>query len=197
LFLLGNGFTPIETTLVTYSKEKRPEICRLLRQLLYLSIILLADPNDGKHFNVACCVSTDPISKYFYKQKFRFVIHNLTRLQGKLQKFTSKLDHACLFSLACDNTRSPGQTSMKSDRNYAQISRHIEIWLKYRNRNNPEQASVALTLNTCIMTCVDGNLAETWLFSLSLSCVEAGSNTSTVALRVVGGDEKGTQCLGV
>jgi hypothetical protein len=27
--------------------------------------------------------------------------------------------------------------------------------------------------------------------------VEAGSNTSTVALRVVGGDEKGTQCLGV
>jgi hypothetical protein len=27
--------------------------------------------------------------------------------------------------------------------------------------------------------------------------VEAGSNTSTVALRVVGGDEKGTQCLRV
>jgi hypothetical protein len=27
--------------------------------------------------------------------------------------------------------------------------------------------------------------------------VEAGSNTSTVALRVVGGDGKGTQCLGV
>jgi hypothetical protein len=27
--------------------------------------------------------------------------------------------------------------------------------------------------------------------------VEAGSNTSTVALRVVGGDEKGTRCLGV
>jgi hypothetical protein len=27
--------------------------------------------------------------------------------------------------------------------------------------------------------------------------VEAGSNTSTEALRVVGGDEKGTQCLGV
>jgi hypothetical protein len=27
--------------------------------------------------------------------------------------------------------------------------------------------------------------------------VEAGSNTSTVALRVVGGDEKGTQCLGL
>jgi hypothetical protein len=26
--------------------------------------------------------------------------------------------------------------------------------------------------------------------------VEAGSNTSTVALRVVGGNEKGTQCLG-
>jgi hypothetical protein len=26
--------------------------------------------------------------------------------------------------------------------------------------------------------------------------VEAGSNTSTVALRVVGGDENGTQCLG-
>jgi hypothetical protein len=27
--------------------------------------------------------------------------------------------------------------------------------------------------------------------------VEAGPNTSTVALRVVGGDEKGTLCLGV
>jgi hypothetical protein len=27
--------------------------------------------------------------------------------------------------------------------------------------------------------------------------VEASSNTSTVALLVVGGDEKGTQCLGV
>jgi hypothetical protein len=27
--------------------------------------------------------------------------------------------------------------------------------------------------------------------------VEAGSNTSTVALQVLGGDEKGTQCLGV
>jgi hypothetical protein len=27
--------------------------------------------------------------------------------------------------------------------------------------------------------------------------VEAGSNTSTVALRVVGGDERGTQCLRV
>jgi hypothetical protein len=26
--------------------------------------------------------------------------------------------------------------------------------------------------------------------------VEAGSNSSTVALRIVGGDEKGTQCLG-
>jgi hypothetical protein len=26
--------------------------------------------------------------------------------------------------------------------------------------------------------------------------MEAGSNTSTVALRVIGGDEKGTQCLG-
>jgi hypothetical protein len=29
------------------------------------------------------------------------------------------------------------------------------------------------------------------------SRVEAGSNTSTVALRLVGGDEKETQCLGV
>jgi hypothetical protein len=27
--------------------------------------------------------------------------------------------------------------------------------------------------------------------------MEAGSNTSTVALRVVGGGEKGTQCLGL
>jgi hypothetical protein len=28
------------------------------------------------------------------------------------------------------------------------------------------------------------------------SFMEAGSNTSTVALRIVGGDEKETQCLG-
>jgi hypothetical protein len=33
--------------------------------------------------------------------------------------------------------------------------------------------------------------------SQSVPRVEAGSNTSTVALRVVRGDEKGTQCLGV
>jgi hypothetical protein len=30
-----------------------------------------------------------------------------------------------------------------------------------------------------------------------LPCVDAGSNRSTVALQVVGGDEDGTQCLGV
>jgi hypothetical protein len=34
-------------------------------------------------------------------------------------------------------------------------------------------------------------------YFVSSSRVEAGSNTSTVAVRVVGGDEKGTQCLGV
>jgi hypothetical protein len=27
--------------------------------------------------------------------------------------------------------------------------------------------------------------------------MEAGSNTSTLTLRVVGGEEKGTQCLGI
>jgi hypothetical protein len=32
--------------------------------------------------------------------------------------------------------------------------------------------------------------------NMTLTSMEAGSNTSTVALRVVGGDEKGTQCLG-
>jgi hypothetical protein len=30
-----------------------------------------------------------------------------------------------------------------------------------------------------------------------ISLVEAGSNNSTVALRIVEDDEKGTQCLGV
>jgi hypothetical protein len=34
-------------------------------------------------------------------------------------------------------------------------------------------------------------------FSVRESHVEAGSNTSIVALRVVGGDEKGIQCLRV
>jgi hypothetical protein len=33
--------------------------------------------------------------------------------------------------------------------------------------------------------------------NLLLARVEAGTNTSTVALRVVGGDEKGDLCLGV
>jgi hypothetical protein len=32
---------------------------------------------------------------------------------------------------------------------------------------------------------------------LSQARVEAGSNTFTIALRLVGDDEKGTQCLGV
>jgi hypothetical protein len=57
----------------------------------------------------------------------------------------------------------------------------------------------------CIFTCAFCNkitIEELWNYSmLPLSykgkVVEAGSNTSTVALRVVGGDEKGTQCLGV
>jgi hypothetical protein len=31
----------------------------------------------------------------------------------------------------------------------------------------------------------------------SVACVEAGSNTSTVILRVVRGDEKGNQCVGL
>jgi hypothetical protein len=38
---------------------------------------------------------------------------------------------------------------------------------------------------------------QTGCGTITLSRVEAGSNTSTVALRVVGGDENGTQCLGV
>jgi hypothetical protein len=32
---------------------------------------------------------------------------------------------------------------------------------------------------------------------VSYALAEVGSNTSTIALRVVGGSEKGTQCLGV
>jgi hypothetical protein len=40
--------------------------------------------------------------------------------------------------------------------------------------------------------------AVTWVYvRLRVHLDEAGSNTSIVALRVVGGDEKGTQCLGV
>jgi hypothetical protein len=35
------------------------------------------------------------------------------------------------------------------------------------------------------------------LYGKQLGCVEAGSKTFTIALRVVGGDEKGTQCLEV
>jgi hypothetical protein len=40
-------------------------------------------------------------------------------------------------------------------------------------------------------------ISLTSLVSAVQAHVEAGSNTSTVALRVVGGDEKGTQYLGV
>jgi hypothetical protein len=38
---------------------------------------------------------------------------------------------------------------------------------------------------------------EDHLEHLSTSCVEEGSNTSTIALQVIGGDKEGTQCLGV
>jgi hypothetical protein len=39
----------------------------------------------------------------------------------------------------------------------------------------------------------EGRLSQTE----SVTHLEAGSNTTNVALRVVGGDKKGTQCLGV
>jgi hypothetical protein len=39
--------------------------------------------------------------------------------------------------------------------------------------------------------CAEGYTSGT-TFGAYFSCVEAGSNTSTVALRVVGGDEKGS-----
>jgi hypothetical protein len=41
--------------------------------------------------------------------------------------------------------------------------------------------------------------AHLWPFAMGFFCapVEVRSNTSTVSLRVIGGDEKGTQCLGV
>jgi hypothetical protein len=37
-----------------------------------------------------------------------------------------------------------------------------------------------------------GNLKDNWGHPVNCSCGEAGSNTSTVTLRVVGGDEKGS-----
>jgi hypothetical protein len=46
---------------------------------------------------------------------------------------------------------------------------------------------------------VGRNITLTLTLTLTLVSVhrmESGSNTSTVALRVVGGEEKGTQCLG-
>jgi hypothetical protein len=48
---------------------------------------------------------------------------------------------------------------------------------------------VKYRLNSCILELIN--------FIQTDSCVEAGSITSTVALRVVGGDENRTQCLGV
>jgi hypothetical protein len=40
-------------------------------------------------------------------------------------------------------------------------------------------------------------MSENANFKMFLSRVEAGYNTSTVALQVVRGDKKGTQCPGV
>jgi hypothetical protein len=36
-----------------------------------------------------------------------------------------------------------------------------------------------------------------YIYCIYIPRVEAGSNTSTVALLVVGGDKNGTQCLGI
>jgi hypothetical protein len=38
------------------------------------------------------------------------------------------------------------------------------------------------------------HITETESTVIVTSCMEAGSNTSTVAQRIVGGDENGTQC---
>jgi hypothetical protein len=52
-----------------------------------------------------------------------------------------------------------------------------------------KQQTFSMDMRYAIKAGVQGRLIQPRL--------EARSNTSTVALRVVGGDEKGTQCLGV
>jgi hypothetical protein len=36
-----------------------------------------------------------------------------------------------------------------------------------------------------------------YIMEIQILCGESGSNTATVSLQVVGGDEKGAQCLGI
>jgi hypothetical protein len=56
-------------------------------------------------------------------------------------------------------------------------------------------AGGSIDISFSVVSC--GNvIALCGIVACTLPRVEAGSNTSTVALRVVGGDEKGTQCLG-
>jgi hypothetical protein len=56
-----------------------------------------------------------------------------------------------------------------------------------------KEALEAVFSTRCVLYLRDATKEEL----LQVPRVEAGSNTSTVALRVVGGEENGTQCLGV
>jgi hypothetical protein len=49
----------------------------------------------------------------------------------------------------------------------------------------------------CAVHAGDTRINEYYCSGQLAARVKAGSSTSTVALRVVGGDEKGAQCLGI
>jgi hypothetical protein len=67
------------------------------------------------------------------------------------------------------------------------VGKHVSMEL------DPWKPSRRCVINRCFF--VHGNKRR--FLSVQPDRVEAGSNTSTVALRVVGGDEKGTECLGM
>jgi hypothetical protein len=55
-----------------------------------------------------------------------------------------------------------------------------------------QQYGLCFPLGLCIAEVKEANSEPRSRFVESVSCVEAGLNTSTVALRVVGGNEKGS-----
>jgi hypothetical protein len=77
-------------------------------------------------------------------------------------------------------------------------SRYYGMWTRCK-ATTTKQATVQQLLlsNNSASKHISTATREHTIASCSQSRVEVGSNTSTVALQVVGGDEKGTQCLGV
>jgi hypothetical protein len=71
----------------------------------------------------------------------------------------------------------------------------IHIQAHKESRLTVEELLEAVFSLHCSSWLYRADISVLWLADISR--VEAGSNTSTVVLQVVGGGKKGTQCLGV